>query len=61
MSKIDTNRNKRIEQIEKKFHVAVQNAPADDPFSPEGGEAWKQWADQCRNFEAELAAEGVVL
>jgi hypothetical protein len=61
MNKIDTNRNKRIEQIEKKFHVAVQNAPAYDPFSPEGGEAWKQWADQCRNFEAELAAEGVVL
>ncbi len=61
MSKIDTNRNKRIEQIEKRFHKAVQNAPAYDPFSPEGGEAWKQWADKCRNFEAELAEEGVEL
>jgi len=61
MSKIHTNRNKRIEQIEKRFHKAVQNAPAYDPFSPEGGEAWKKWADQCRDFEAELAAAGVEL
>jgi hypothetical protein len=61
MSKIDTNRNKRIEQIDEEFQIAVQNAPAYDPFSPKGGEAWKKWADKCREIEADLAAEGVEL
>jgi len=61
MSKIHTNRNKTIEQIEKEFQIAIQNAPVYDPFSPKGGEAWKEWADKCRNFEARLADEGVEL
>ncbi len=61
MSKIHTNKNKAIEQIEEEFQIAIQNAPAYDPFRPEGGEAWKQWADQCRSFEERLAAVGVKL
>ncbi len=61
MSEIHTNRNKTIEQIEKEFEKAIQNAPAYDPFSFEGGEAWREWADRCRNFEERLAAAGVEL
>ncbi len=61
MSEIHTNRNKTIEQIEKEFQIAIQHAPAYDPFSCEGGEAWTEWADLCRNFEERLAAAGVEL
>jgi len=61
MSKIDIDRNKRIEEIDKEFYIAAQKAPAYDPLSPKGGKAWKEWANLCRGFEADLAKEGVEL
>lgn len=60
MCKIHTNRNKRIERIGSEFHTTVQDAPTYNPFGQEVRETWKQSANQCRNFETDLAAGGVV-
>ncbi|NJD52768.1 MAG: hypothetical protein FIB07_07860 [Candidatus Methanoperedens sp.] len=60
MCKIHTNKNKRIERRGSEFHTTVQDVPTYNPFGQEVRETWEQSANQCRNFEADLAAGGVV-
>ena len=56
----DTQRNKSIDSIRKQLHAAASQPPREDPFSRVGYQAWQDWTDICRGFEAELRQAGEV-
>jgi len=49
---------KTIEHIRKKFHIVAKNPPKYNPFTSEGNQAWDNWTDRCRGYEAELREAG---
>jgi hypothetical protein len=54
----DSKNLKDIEQIRKKFHIIANSPPRYNPFTAEGNQAWDNWTERCRGYEAELKEAG---
>ncbi|HWQ95991.1 MAG TPA: hypothetical protein VN368_01335 [Candidatus Methylomirabilis sp.] len=58
---ISSPRMTRIEELKKLLSQKAANVPKYDPFTVAGNQAWEEWAEECREIERQLEAEGVEL
>lgn len=55
------NKSDNVNSVMTKFHVVANSPPIEDPTTKAGVQAWHEWAELCRGFEAELREAGVNL
>lgn len=58
---ISSSEMAKIEELEKLLGKKAANAPQYNPFTIEGNQVWEEWAEECREIERQLEAEGVRL
>lgn len=58
---ISSSEKAKIEELKKLLSQQAASVPQYDPFTVEGNQAWKEWAEGCREIERQLEEEGVRL
>ena len=51
----------RIKELKNLLSQKAASIPQYDPFTVAGNQAWEEWAEECREIERQLEAEGVKL